>query len=219
MRVGHHVADDLDPAGDALALERRPRALVGARRGAARARSTSIRLRSSGIERSPLRRPGLDVGERDAAPRRRRARRRASSSCRRRRAPSPAAPLERGGDPRLHRARVGGVQVEPVLRLRQVELVEEDLRELAVLVLAGVQDDLLDPAVAQRDRERRRLHELRPVADDGEGPHRGRGRRGRIGATLAAARSAPALAVAPASLSLGDPSCVELQALSRGRTA
>ena len=152
-------------------------------------RSTSIRFRSSGIERSPLRRPastwasGIAGG--DGRPRAGERRVRVAEDERR------VGPLrlERRGDARLHRARVGRVQVEPVLRLRQVELLEEHLRELAVPVLAGVEDDLLDPALAQRDRERPRLHELRPVPDDGEDLHRGCGRRGRIGATLAAARA------------------------------
>jgi hypothetical protein len=40
-------------------------------------------------------------------------------------------------------------------------------------MLARVHDDLVDPGIAQRDRERGRLHELRPVADDGEDAHRG----------------------------------------------
>ena len=55
----------------------------------------------------------------------------------------------------------------------QPELVEEHGRQLRVPVLAGVHDDLVDPCLAQRERERRRLDELRPVPDDGEKPHRG----------------------------------------------
>jgi hypothetical protein len=35
-------------------------------------------------------------------------------------------------------------------------------------VLSGVDDDLIDPRLAERDRERRRLDELRPVSDDGD---------------------------------------------------
>ena len=61
--------------------------------------------------------------------------------------------------------------LEPVARRRQLELLEEDGRELGVVVLAGVEDDLLDPALAQRERERGRLDELRPVADDGKDSH------------------------------------------------
>jgi len=55
----------------------------------------------------------------------------------------------------------------------EAELVEEHLRELAVVVLPGVDDDLLDPALAERDRGGPRLHELRPVPDDGDDFHWG----------------------------------------------
>ena len=56
---------------------------------------------------------------------------------------------------------VGARAVEPVARLAEPELVEEDLRQLRVVVLAGVQHDLVDPGLPQRRRERRRLDELR----------------------------------------------------------
>ena len=56
---------------------------------------------------------------------------------------------------------------------RQAELLEEDLRQLAVVVLPRVDDDLLDPALPQRHGQRRRLDELRPVSDDGEHLHGG----------------------------------------------
>ena len=49
---------------------------------------------------------------------------------------------------------VGGVEVEPVARLRQPELVVEDVGELGVPVLPGVQPDLLDPRGGERGRER-----------------------------------------------------------------
>ena len=62
-------------------------------------------------------------------------------------------------------------QIEPIGGLRQAELVDEDLRELVVPVLARMDDDLVDPGLAQGDGERRRLDELRPVADDGEDSH------------------------------------------------
>jgi hypothetical protein len=39
---------------------------------------------------------------------------------------------------------------QPVGRLAQPELLEEELRELAVVVLAGVQHDLLDSGLLQR---------------------------------------------------------------------
>ncbi len=59
-----------------------------------------------------------------------------------------------------------------MLGLVEAELVDEDLRELVVPVLPGVDNDLVDPGIAQRDGERRRLDELRPVADDGQDAHR-----------------------------------------------
>ena len=52
----------------------------------------------------------------------------------------------------------------------EAELVEEDLRELVVVVLARVQDDLVRP-VSQREREGSRLYELRTVADNGKDLH------------------------------------------------
>jgi hypothetical protein len=57
---------------------------------------------------------------------------------------------------------------QPVLRRFKAELVEEDLRKLLVVVLAGVQHDLLRTALLEREGERGRLDELRPVADDGK---------------------------------------------------
>ena len=74
-----------------------------------------------------------------------------------------------GGCQRLD---VGRAEVEPVRGLREPELLEEDLRELGVPMLAGVDDDFLDPRLAERHRERRRLDELRPVPYDGEDAHR-----------------------------------------------
>ena len=82
--------------------------------------------------------------------------------------------LHRMTDVRLHRVRIGGVALEPVVRLGKSELVEEDLRELVVVVLARMQHDLLDACVAKRERHRRRLHELRAVAHDGENLQRGK---------------------------------------------
>ena len=49
-------------------------------------------------------------------------------------------------DRALHRQGIRGAEIEPVLRLGQRELLEEHLRERAVVVLAGVDDDLVDPA-------------------------------------------------------------------------
>ncbi len=80
------------------------------------------------------------------------------------------------GDPgrnrRPHLRRIRRVEVEAVARLGDAELVEEDLGHHVEPVLAGVQDDLVDPGVAQRERERCGLDELRPVPDDGEDLHR-----------------------------------------------
>ena len=73
--------------------------------------------------------------------------------------------------PGQHRVDVARVRLQPVGGLGQPELLEEHVRELAVVVLARVDDDLLDAGLAQRDRQRTRLDELRAVADDGEHLH------------------------------------------------
>ena len=75
-------------------------------------------------------------------------------------------------DRRLHRARVRGVEAEPVARFRQAELLDEDVRELAVVVLPRVDDDLVDARGLERNGERGGLDELWPVPDDGEDLHR-----------------------------------------------
>ena len=51
-----------------------------------------------------------------------------------------------------------------------LQLVEEDLRELLVIVLTRVNEDLVRRG-SQPVRDRGRLHELRAVAYDGEYPH------------------------------------------------
>ena len=147
----------------------------------AEAASTSIRLRSSGIERSPLRSPastwatgrpggGPGPGERrvGVAVDEHQCRARGGGS-----RPQSAASID--GD-------VRGAEVERDGGLVELELLEEDGRQRGVPVLAGVDDELLDPGVAERHRERRRLDELGPVADDRQQPHRRRLARGR-GAT------------------------------------
>jgi hypothetical protein len=53
---------------------------------------------------------------------------------------------------------------------RQLQFVEEHARELVVVVLAGVDEDLAR-ALAKPVGDRRRLHELRPVANYGDYPH------------------------------------------------
>jgi hypothetical protein len=57
-----------------------------------------------------------------------------------------------------------------MLGARQIQLLEEDLRQLVVVVLAGVDEHLGRP-LPQPVRDRRRLHELRPVAYDREYTH------------------------------------------------
>ena len=79
--------------------------------------------------------------------------------------------LERFGDPGQHRVHVSRVRLEPVGGLREPELFEEHVRELAVVVLPRVQDDLLHTRLAQRDGQRTGLDELRAVAHDGEDLH------------------------------------------------
>ena len=171
--VGHHVADHGDRARDALGLERRARALVRAeqQRGDPVDRDPVPLLRHRQVAAAQ---PRLDVGDRYA----RRDRRLGAREGRVRVAVDerPVGPLalERGEDPRAHRLRVGGVEVEPVARLREPELLEEHLRQLAIPVLARVQHHLVEPRLAQRDGERPRLDELRAVADDGEDLHRER---------------------------------------------
>jgi hypothetical protein len=56
-------------------------------------------------------------------------------------------------------------------RLRDPQLLEEDLRHLLVPVLSGVDDDLVDSSLPERGREGSRLDELGPVPDHGEDAH------------------------------------------------
>src|SRR5437870_2965752 len=67
----------------------------------------------------------------------------------------------------------GRVEVEPVAGLRQLELLVEDVGELGIPVLAGVEADLLDARVAQRGAHGTGLDELRTVPDDREDLHGG----------------------------------------------
>ena len=57
-------------------------------------------------------------------------------------------PREGGEDARQHRVDVARVSLQPVGGLRQRELLEEDFRQLAIVVLARVEDDLLDAGLA-----------------------------------------------------------------------
>ena len=65
------------------------------------------------------------------------------------------------------RARAGA---QLAIRRGNAELVEEDLRQLVVVVLARVHDQLL-VVLAQEPRHRGGLYELRAVADDREDSH------------------------------------------------
>ena len=60
-----------------------------------------------------------------------------------------------------------------VAGLGEAELGEEDLGQLRVVVLAGVEDDLVDARRPQREGERSRLDELWAVTHDREHAHRG----------------------------------------------
>ena len=80
-------------------------------------------------------------------------------------------------DPGQHARRLLGVRpgarLQAVPRRVEPELVEEDLREPGIVVLAGVQHDLLG-ASREGQRDRSGLDELRPVADDRDDAHRRR---------------------------------------------
>ena len=66
QRVRHHVADDLDPAGDALARAASRRERSSGQSRSCASRSTSIRLRSSGIAEVAAAQARLDVRDRHA---------------------------------------------------------------------------------------------------------------------------------------------------------
>ncbi len=170
-RIGHHVADHDRPPRDAFGGEDRDRPLVGAEQERRQAVDLDPRalLRHREVAAAE---PRLDVGDGNAG----------GGGCPRagERRVRVAEDDHGVGTLRVHDAANGGrqrldvgrPQVEPVRGLGQAELLEEDPRELVVPVLAGVDDDLVDPRLAQRHRERGRLDELRPVADDGEDAHR-----------------------------------------------
>ncbi len=171
-RVAHHVSDDLRAAGHALAGERLARALVGAEkelRQPVGLDPVSL-LRHREVAAAEAR---LDVRERQSQPGGR------ECACERGVGVAvdehPVGPL--GGqalrDRRPHQVRIGRAEVEPVAWLVEPEFLEEDLRELAIVVLAGVHDDLLETALPKGDGGRRRLDELRPVAHDRDDFHAG----------------------------------------------
>ena len=172
--VDHHVADHLDLAGDPLARAGSPPApRTSTAAGRSRGRS-STRLSSSGIVRSYERMPGLDVRDRDprlrAGQRARQRRVRVAVDEHERRAP----PRRSSGSSAASIRAVCAVlraaaELEPVLRPRQPELVEEDLRERLVVVLAGVDEHLVGDG-AQRPGHRGGLDELRPIPDHRQHP-------------------------------------------------
>ena len=169
-RVGHHVAHDVEAAEHALVLQRPLRAVVGAEEEPRDPVDLDARVLLGHGEVAAAK-TGLDVRDRN-----RRVRSRPRSCQRRVRVAvheDDVGLLARDPcrDLRLHPIDVGRVQVEPVARLREPELVEEDLRHDVEPVLPRVQDDLVEACLAHRRGQRRGLDELRPVADDGEDLH------------------------------------------------
>ncbi len=169
-RVRHDVADDLDPPRHALAAEGLRRALVRTeqQRGHPVDRDPVPLLRHRPVAAPQAR---LDVRDRNPGVERRLGPRERRVRIAVHERPVRPLRLERRRDPRPHPLGVRGVQVEPVRRLRQPQLLEEDLGQLAVPVLAGVQRHLVDAGLPQRHGERARLDELRPVADHRENLH------------------------------------------------
>ena len=170
-RVRHHIADHLDPAADAFAAQRRRRPLVRRKQevGHAVDGDPVALLRHREVAAPESR---LDVRNRHSRGDRRfrpgQGRVRVAVHER----PLRPLALERSGDPGPHRVGVGRVEVEPVRRLRQRELLEEHVGELGIPVLAGVDDHLVDLRGTQGNGYRARLDELRAVAHDRENPHR-----------------------------------------------
>ena len=194
--VGHHVADDVDLAADALAAQRLGGALVGGEEvGRERVDLDPVPLlRHRQVAASE---PRLDVGDGDPV---------AGPAARQRRV-GVAVDQDRVGlhvcdDPpqrSLDRRHVRGAEIERDVGLGEPELLVEHGRQRRVPVLARVHDDLVETRLAQRHRERRRLDELRPVPDDRQQPHRRRLVRG-----VAAARHALSVARRDLGPELGD---------------
>ena len=113
---------------------------------------------------------GLDVGHRQADlgrhERRGNGRVDVAVHHRERRPDLPERPLEGDHD----RGRLGGMRPGPdaevEVRPRQVEVAEEDRGQRVVVVLAGVDEALVDAAGGERADDRRGLHEVGPGADD-----------------------------------------------------
>ena len=147
--------------------------------------SATTRLISSGIRRSKLRSPASTcaTGSRAWPPR---ARRPASSSCRRRRGRRPGRSVDRGSA----RGRSASARsARPASRRRrpgswsgaaQAELAEEGAGHRVVVVLAGVDEDLLVSRPEHR-LQRGGLDQLGPRPDDADDPHPPQGRTCRPG--------------------------------------
>ena len=168
--VDHHITDELDAAGRVLALEVRDRCLRRAQQqvGEVIGQDAVELLGHRAVERPH---PRLDMSHGDARLRR-------GEPARERRVriavdEQHIRPLGRQQRPEcgehargLLRVRAA-VDPELTLRPRDAELLDEHGAELVVVVLAGV-DEQLVVLGAQRARDRRRLDELRPVPDDGD---------------------------------------------------
>ena len=107
-----------------------------------------MRVCSSGIVMSPERMPASTCAKGTPACRAARAPASVEFVSPKTTAASGRSRSQRLRDPRQHRVHVARVRLQPVGGLRQPELLEEDLRELAVVVLSRVEDDLLDTGLA-----------------------------------------------------------------------
>ena len=177
--VRHHVADDLDATGDALGKQRLAGAFVGTEEeGGQRVDGYPVVLLRHGQVAAPQ--PGLDVRDRDARVPGRLGAGAGRVGVAEDERPVGAFLSQHRRDRGSHRGGVGGVEVEPVARLGQRELVVEDVGELRIPVLAGVESDLLDAGFAESSAQRARLDELGTVPHHGQDFHGGE-------ATMAAA--------------------------------
>ena len=165
--------------GDPLGAQVLDRLVAVQEELARRSWSATIRLTSSGIVRSKLRRPdsmwatGICILT-------------AVSAAARVELTSPGTitrsgcSLDQDRLQPLHRPRrllrvAAGADLEHVVGRRHAELLEEDLRHQPVVVLAGVDDRVatLGQARAQGADHRRRLDEVGPGPDHVDDPHRG----------------------------------------------
>ena len=193
-------------AGDALALEVRRRRRLDGHSSSADRWSVRTRLSSSGMRAVERAHPRLDVRDRDAGLR-------GGQPAGERRVRVAVDEHDVGPLVRQQRAERGEharglLGVRPACRGRararaagRPSSREEHRRQLVVVVLAGVDEQLL-VALAQRARHRRRLDELRPVPDDGDDLHPAiagapRARCAAAKASCAARVSGPGAAAAP----------------------